>query len=300
MYRNTAFANNSASALAIDPKDPNHMWGLAGTASYNYEDALIETFDGFKTSRIYFNLVERLRERAIEDGVEGYYLNDIMYSTVNSNIIATAYFISRDNGRTWMESELPIYQLSPHNEAVCYSIKNEEIMISYNYAKKWQGTGIKISNVQKCFYADPIEDFVLWVGEHGNSAVHKIDLKTGTITSFGLSNGLRFPGDRGLQIKSILRDPDDPDIIFVGAIDYWAAGVGGGFISIDGGKTFDVIPVPVGGSTMKLNPVTKKLWIATAGGNVIFDYQTYKQDKLNGCVDLTIYDKYHGAEGSVE
>ncbi len=287
-YRNNCFANSSCTVLEVDPDDPNHVWGLSGGRPYNTEEILVETYDGFKTSRMYFNLVKRLRERAEAAGTEGEYFVTVRYAKTNSEVIHAGPFISSDGGKTWFESELRIYAISPFNENVCYSMNNDEIMISYDRAVTWKGTGIKIQMVRDSFYADPVEDFVLWVGQHGYSGLHKVDLKTGSIKSVGVANGIKSRRDSTVQIRNVVRSEKYPDIIFVGGDDFYGYAGGTIFMSLDGGDTYEPIPSEISSSaglSFKINPVTEKLWIASSHGNMVFDYVKYMNDKLEGVVE---------------
>ncbi len=285
--RSNAFANATAAALVQDPNDPNHYFGIAGTNSYTQEQVLVETFDNFVHSRYYINMQMRRRERSEEAGNVNGYLDqeNVAYAPNDPNVVYSTYFYSNDNGKTWRESLYSILAVDAFNSSVCYAMSKNQIMISYDGAKTWEGTGVTLNNIRSCFVADSTEPFVVWAGEHNTEAtrLHRVDLKTGTVKTLGADQGIttgRIGSSTGLQFKNIAISPVNPNVMLCSGTDYYGQHFGI-FISFDAGNSWMEIPdkKPMAGmGNGCFHPTKQQYWGGGATGIWVFDYGAYAKD----------------------
>lgn len=270
----------------VDPNDENHCFSLTGEAAYNRDSAIVETFDGFKTFRVFTGMAKRLQELTRETEVM-HNINRLWYAPSNSNVIYSSWFVSSDNGKTWRESERRIKTISPFDEDVAYAVDDNEIFITRDRAMTWESTGITLpKRIADSVEADLYEDMVLWVCRTSQSvsAIYKVDLKTGSVKSMTKENGLILdnPSKFGMEMLGICQSPTNPKILICTGRDYPCARYGA-FITRDGGDTWEMVkgmPGCAGGTNWKFHPTKPLIYRGTMQGIFVLDYEKYFE--MNG------------------
>ena len=264
----------SSGFVTQDPNDENHFFTVAGAAPYGGNSAIIETINGFENSIIHqgiYDLMESERDAGTASRNSAY----VEYG--GDNLIYSTWFVSEDNGKNWRETKYAINDVGNQNGDICYAISKNRLMISTDRAKTWTNTGFSFSDVRRRAVVDVNDDYVVWVPNHGNSTLYRVDLRNKTVQTFGPENGLVSPNERAcktLQITSFAQNPRDSNHIIVTGTDYYDNSAGYNFESFDGGNTFEYIDVP--GTSMVFHPTKSLVYLGGASGTWVYNYEIRK------------------------
>lgn len=267
--------------IAVDPRNPEHAFATCGAAPYGQNSTLVETFDGFDTSHTYQGMYHFAEEE--KDAGRGLkYASFVKYNQSNPDVVYSSNFVSYNNGKHWVQSERQIYDCANNDGDICYSIVGgKKLYISTDCARTWKDTGYTFRNTyndQKLF-VDLFDDYVVWVCNHGNSTLYRVDIRNGEMKTFGPANGLkgdetaRLPED--LQMMNFAQDPNNKDHLLVYGGDFYAGFTGFVFESYDGGESWEIVDGrPPYSNFMKFHPSKPIVYIGGAAGSWVYNFET--------------------------
>lgn len=268
-------AGHSVEMLTIDPKDPNHCFAICGSASYGMTSTIVETWDGFETSYTYTDLHD-LFEQERADGTNARRILFLQYSPTDPNTIYSDWFISRDNGEHWQESEYEIKATGNKDGDIVYAIKDKkELYMSTDAGRTWFATGYYFG-YSNLVIVDQRDDYVVWIPNAGNSTLYRIDLRNRQMDIMGPENGLK--GDdtiyypENLQINHPVQDPNNYDHWLVSGVDFYTNMYGFVFETFDNGKTWSKV-VAESSTFMKFHPSKPYVYLGNLSGTRVYNFE---------------------------
>ena len=275
----------SVTSIAVDPNDKNHIIGTTGSGwVYGHISYLVESYDNLNTFGIYSDMRQHLNDLKTETGkVRG--PRRIKYSSTDSDVIYASWFVSEDRGKKWRETTVMVSDISPFDGDVAYGFdEGSELMVSYDRARTWKGTGMKFSGYRE-LVADIHEPYVVYIPIHGYSRVYKVDLKTGSMELWNEENGFwitkengeKYHPTIGFQMRNFSQDPKNPSHMVICGNDFFAS-ANYLFESYDGGKSWkwiEGLPGGCGISHLEFHPTEPRVYIGSSQGAYVYYYEKY-------------------------
>ena len=266
---NTAYATeDSSTALAVDPNNPNHGFTTMGGWLYGNPATLLETTDGFKTLKpmASFEQLNETKQRLV---------SKVWYHPTDSNTVYTDCYISEDNGVSWKEIAHPIKGVSPFDGDTVYSLDNCEIFISRDRGTTWNATGLIVAQGGKyeAFCTDLFYEDVIWAGDY--TYLYRIDIANNHINVYDGGKN-RFEGITGnrLELTGLVQNPELKNHLVLSARDL---AEGGSFVfeTFDYGETWnklDCFPYLAHEIPIEFHPTEKLLFFGGMMGTLVYHW----------------------------
>ncbi len=257
--------SKSIGDYSTDPFDPSHVICTIGNWS---SKILAESWD----NGAHFKHVE---------GIES--SRSHFHKTRQGMIYATNH-ISTDGGKTWTKLEKSISAVSESNNDILYHANSttKKVFRSEDCGTTWTELKGTLASTVQMSMVDPSNPYKYYVLlSNGKINVFENDELVKTISS---ENGIVNYDDKYAPTFAALAvDPDDGNHLLLGGRMSRTGGKGTGtYESWDGGETWEVVPGLPGSRDIwafGFEPGTDKAWIATSAGNIIYEFDKYKQWK---------------------
>ena len=277
--------NGTASAVVIDPNNPNHIYTNRGGWT---SQTLVESFDGGAS----FSVVE---------GVESGDWSMLKY--LDDNTIMTNLYKSTDNGKTWVRhtdatgANYHVAAMSNVDNNVLYS--RTGLSNSHSYKRSTDGgqtwSTFTISGQITEIYPDEFDVNTVWFGTYPGHMI-----KTTYSTYTGKPTDRMRNGANGIplldsydyvSVQTIKQNPKDPNHFVAGGKATHAGLKSYGLIeSRDGGTTWYQVKGFKGimnVQTLEFSPVSTEVFIGTcSNGTLVYDYSKYSPSNNKVIFDM--------------
>ncbi len=253
----------TASSVAIDPNDSNHIFTNLGDWS---DQRLQESTDGGATWT------------ARTDVAKAPFA--IMRYVADNTIISSKY-TSTDNGVTWTANSKTYHGLSKLDPKVVYSTSSKIYYRSTDGGANWTQYSSPNNSSIECVYPDEFDKNVVWLGTYSGDIFKVTYDSVGAATATRKSTGIPYrSANFQVSVMAIAQDPNNSKHLVAGGKGTSEGTNSYGIVETwDGGDSWYVVPGSVGPmnvQTLQFSPVSEEVFIGTcSNGTIIYEYNNY-------------------------
>ncbi|MBQ8391495.1 MAG: hypothetical protein IJX50_02990 [Clostridia bacterium] len=202
----------------------------------------------------------------------------------NNGIIYAGKYKSSDFGKTWTALSYNIWDISPIDSNLLFSVSGKNVMFSIDAGATWSAIDTRydetVFSAPRAIEADHFDKTVCWVTGYGGYVFRCTT--AGGVTSYSNANGLTPLGDVTNSIDAIVQDPNDANHLIAGTNGPdGKTKTTGLYETYDGGKTWHVVkglPSARNIQSLEFTPAGDEVLIGTCSqGTMIYDFNTYKK-----------------------